>query len=433
MLKKNKPKQKLRIFQGVVPQNNQARFLSEAFNELGYKSDYYTVKDSKFKFDSGKRIFLEGDTTSLPAANFMAEIAPKYDVFHFHARSLLHFKPGHAEKFNFGFPYAMDLLFLRLLGKKIYVHFRGSEIRLEHILRENNPYQWLDEPGKNYLQIPDEKKILWRDFLYEICDGTFATDAEVMESSPQSKIVERVIKPKEYPHIGLGDMEKPLIVHAPTSRNLKGTEHIIKALEKLTDNGYKFDFKLVQNLPHEKAKELYASADIILDQIRVGWYGITALEAMAMGKIAVCYVKEEYDPKHKIPLVSANLDNIYDNVKHILDNKDYYRKIAAKGRKFVEENHAPQIIAKQLIKEYEKPQKTAIDITKIAAFMDYTNKKSVEDALAYQKLISSKNNTAYKQPSQSTGRRIKKLFRDPYRFCVDSKYASVRKMAKVFK
>ena len=81
------------------------------------------------------------------------------------------------------------------------------------------------------------------------------------------------------------DRARPLIVHAPSSRRRKGTEHLIAACE-----GLDADLVLVEGLHHAEAFERYREADIVVDQLNAGWYGVFAIECLALGKPVVTFL-----------------------------------------------------------------------------------------------------------------------------------------------
>ena len=57
--------------------------------------------------------------------------------------------------------------------------------------------------------------------------------------------------------------------------------------------GLDADLELVEGLHHDEAFERYRAADIVVDQLNAGWYGVFAIEAMALGKPVVTYLHEE--------------------------------------------------------------------------------------------------------------------------------------------
>jgi glycosyltransferase involved in cell wall biosynthesis len=84
------------------------------------------------------------------------------------------------------------------------------------------------------------------------------------------------------------------IVHAPTNRGAKGSELIIATMRDLEKTkGGKFEFQLVENVPHAEAMRILSEADVLIDQILIGWYGGIAVELMSMGKPVICRIAEE--------------------------------------------------------------------------------------------------------------------------------------------
>src|SRR5947199_333673 len=79
--------------------------------------------------------------------------------------------------------------------------------------------------------------------------------------------------------------ERPLVLHAPSNRRRKGTDHVIAACEQLP-----VDLEIVEGLPHDEARRHFERADIVVDQLNAGWYGVFALEAMALGKPVLTFL-----------------------------------------------------------------------------------------------------------------------------------------------
>ena len=48
--------------------------------------------------------------------------------------------------------------------------------------------------------------------------------------------------------------------------------------------GLDADLEIVEGLHHDEAFERYRNADIVVDQLHAGWYGLLAIECMALGK-----------------------------------------------------------------------------------------------------------------------------------------------------
>ena len=69
---------------------------------------------------------------------------------------------------------------------------------------------------------------------------------------------------------------------------------------------------LVENVPHAEVRRIYETADLLVDQVLVGWYGGLAVELMALGKPVVAYLRDtglELIPpelKNDLPVISAS-------------------------------------------------------------------------------------------------------------------------------
>ena len=125
-------------------------------------------------------------------------------------------------------------------------------------------------------------------------------------------------------------------------------------MEKLKKEGFDIEFDLVEGLSKEEAKKRYERADIAIDQILIGWYGLFSVEMMSLGKPVVCYVRKDlkkYAPN--LPIVSSDKDTLATNLKILTKDKKLREKLGEEGKKFVFENHDSIKIAKKLIELYK--------------------------------------------------------------------------------
>ena len=76
-----------------------------------------------------------------------------------------------------------------------------------------------------------------------------------------------------------------------------------------------FEFILIEGLSHSEARHLYQTADLLVDQLFVGWYGGLAVECMALGKPVICYIREEdlaflpAQMRQDLPIINATAQN----------------------------------------------------------------------------------------------------------------------------
>ncbi|NMM61969.1 glycosyltransferase family 4 protein [Clostridium sp. P21] len=297
---------------------------------LGYKNDY-TLDVCCFKYIN------EADIETKKIA---AKLIDENNIFHFHFGTTLTLDNS-------------DLKILKSLNKKVIMHHWGSDVRRISIAKKINPYV----ETKNL----DEESIKRNlDFLSKYIDCCIVADWElycyVKDFYKNVAVIPQAIEIEKYDLStkSIKENKKFLIVHAPTNRTVKGTKFIIDAVEKLKLK-YDFKFKLVENFSHEEAKKIYQEADLIIDQLLLGEYGLFTLECMAMGKPVICYISnymKSYYPKD-LPVISANCDEIETKLEFILNNRDMLKNIGFKGRKYVEKYHDHLIVSKRLLDLYK--------------------------------------------------------------------------------
>ena len=78
------------------------------------------------------------------------------------------------------------------------------------------------------------------------------------------------------------------------------------------------ELDIVEGVPHDVARERYARADIVVDQLNAGWHGVFALESMALGKPVVTYLKPDVVERSaagygiRLPVVPATAETLVD-------------------------------------------------------------------------------------------------------------------------
>jgi glycosyltransferase involved in cell wall biosynthesis len=205
-------------------------------------------------------------------------------------------------------------------------------------------------------KFPEKQKRLYIDCVSAIADRVFVTDPEIATYIPEPIIIERAVDLNIWKNIGISLNTCPLVVHAPSSQIVKGTETILSAVSELKKRGLCFEFKLIENLSNHEARKIYEAADIVVDQLRIGWYGVLAVECMALGKPVVSYIRDDLVQvfKNELPLANANLDNIQDVLRELIESFDVRQQISLRARSYVEKVHDADIVAQKLYNEYRE-------------------------------------------------------------------------------
>jgi len=262
----------------------------------------------------------------------------RFDVFHFNFGKTLLRKNR-------------DIAFLKHLGKKLVMEFWGSDVRPDDSLESGNDK---DPAKKRRRKITAKLKRLSR-----YMDVALVADLELKDYvAPFFKRIEFVpqrIELDEFPPCYPDPAKKhPLIVHAPTHRAVKGTEYILEAVARLKSK-YPFDFQLIEGLKHTEAKKLYERADVVVDQLRLGTYGIFAVESMALGKPVITYIRDEVKASYpqSLPILSASKDTVGDVLERLILTGTLRNSVGIASRKYVEEYHDAVKVAARLRSIYE--------------------------------------------------------------------------------
>ena len=172
---------------------------------------------------------------------------------------------------------------------------------------------------------------------------------------PEADVIPPGIDLTPFTPVPPSDSTRPRVVHAPSHRGKKGTEHVLAALE-----GLPVELELVEGLHHDEARRRYEAADIVVDQLNAGWYGLFAIEAMALGKPVITFLHEEAVRRTaeafgvEVPIVSATKDTLRETVSRLAADPAERRRLGAAGRAYVEQVHDIERIADRLLDLYAR-------------------------------------------------------------------------------
>jgi glycosyltransferase involved in cell wall biosynthesis len=149
------------------------------------------------------------------------------------------------------------------------------------------------------------------------------------------------------------ERERPLVVHAPSDLEKKGTRFVIEACEQLP-----VDLDVVHGVPHDEAVERFKRADIVVDQLHYLWHGVFAIESMAYGKPVVTHLdadalrQTEEAFGLKVPIVAATKDDLVEKLRPLVDSFELRKRLGEEGRAYVERVHDLDQVADRFIDIY---------------------------------------------------------------------------------
>jgi glycosyltransferase involved in cell wall biosynthesis len=245
----------------------------------------------------------------------LARLLPRTDVFHFYFGLTL-------------VPRSLQFPLLRLAGTKSVVHYLGSDIR-----------------GKSREQLD------WG----RAAGGQVVGSYDAIRWVPEAEVIPPGIDLAGIDPAPPSDRRRPTIVHAPSSRRRKGTEQVIAACEALDA-----DLEIVEGLPHDEAFERYRQADIVVDQLNAGWYGVFAIECMALGKPVVTFLHDEAVQRTQeafgieVPIVSATAETLQERLRPLVADPAERQRRGAASRTYAERVHDIETVTDRLLDLYAR-------------------------------------------------------------------------------
>lgn len=256
----------------------------------------------------------------------------------------------------------IDLPLLRRAGKAVFVTFQGDDAR-QGDASDFGESSSAEVPAGYYSAESDRNKRRRIARFAASVDGIYALNPDLLHVLPAGT---RFVP---YANVDIRTRERsapagtgtpPLVLHLPTSREVKGTRFLLEAVSRLHAEGVELDFQLVEGVTHDEVERLYRSADLVVDQLLVGWYGGVAVEAMALERPVISYLREEdlallpSDMRAEIPVISAEPATITDVMRELLTTRrGELAEIGRRGGEYVRRWHDPLRIAQELVTDYE--------------------------------------------------------------------------------
>ena len=356
---------KLRILNAPIVILYLPHLITKGLRELGHKADYMTYSTSgvewlmhdkpdfnlHYKFSDGLQV------SKTREIEFFLYAMENYDILHFHSNwglLLPFFELWKATE---------DFSFLHKMGEKIVMSCWGycdnnlgdrispgglSECDVCTVLRpvfcENNDY----------------KKRITNSYKYS---HKLLSNGRACIAYPEVKWLNNAIDCNEWRPYSIDEI--PEKFRLPPTKNIriyhafansakreevKGSAFIKAAVEKLQEEGYPVEFMFFDKVSNKDLRYYQAQADLVVDQLYVGWHGSNGVECMAVGKPVILYVNPEVAKivSQDNPLINASIHNIYDVLKDCVSNMDKMKEIGKATREYALKHHHYEVVVKRL-------------------------------------------------------------------------------------
>ena len=326
-----------RILHAPADVGGHAYGLSRGERALGAASDVAVLTAGPYGYGADIRLDLDG----LPPwrairarAAFVRHALARYDVIHL----------------NFGHPIVAvrrgpailsELPLLKRAGKTVLVTFQGCDVRPQAACACTSPICAAQDPKR----LPNARHMLRH------ADRVYHLNPDLRRWLPGSRFLPyasvdvAAVTPRPLPA-----RDELVVAHGPTNREVKGTAHVVGAVDALRGEGVRVRLDLVEGVPRDAALARFAAADVVVDQLRLGWYGGLSVEAMALGRPVLAAISEEDNPfGAELPIVRTGPDRLRDDLRALLGDRERRERLGRRGRAFAERHHDPRAVARTVL------------------------------------------------------------------------------------
>ncbi|NEW04428.1 glycosyltransferase family 4 protein [Paenibacillus sp. SYP-B3998] len=318
----------MKIFQGPIEMSGQLDHYVKGLSALGHTVEAYASYPCYIP-EGSQVVSIDNDKL----IDVFNSISNKTDVFHF--------------QYGLSFHLQKEFAFAHEHNRVRLMHFWGNEVRSEREAVRLNPY------ARFMNHFMEENSIHERvDAIYPIIPACIVPDFEI--AAYTARIFERIyVLPLAIdlanwiPNFEVSNT--PLIVHDGRDGELKGSEYVDATIERLRQAGINFEYLRLDQESPDEAKGILSRADIVIDQLLCGSYGLASVEAMALGKPVICHIREDVLYRMPgLPITSANPATLFTALHRLINDPNLRNQLGSAGRQFVEAHHSVPVIASHL-------------------------------------------------------------------------------------
>lgn len=308
--------------------------------------------------------------------NFFTMAKDRYKLLHVANDGVLSFYPKYYPEEN-----PPDIIEWKAVGNKIAYTVSGCNSGISQTALRNWSQLDLKTPvcdvcphQQHDMICSDEKNLNWGKKFHQFCDVIFGEGLPALDFINGAQVIREPTTMCLDPMLWHPDLEIPsehivrrnkdevLIYHAvgnyhsrtTNGKNLKGTHIVLETIERLQQEGFNVRLVFETGKRNKELRFLQAQADVVIDQLNIGRYGATSRETMMLGKPTICFLnKHELDPKLKlkslaeVPLISANEETLYQELKKLILDKEARIEIGKKAREYALKWHSADACAER--------------------------------------------------------------------------------------
>lgn len=332
-----------------APRNvsGQASEYAEAIRPFGLSGEVWSYGEPAFGFSADAMI---DQDRLLADPNYRWKLfdhaVRTFDVFHFqYSRSLLNPE-------GVVLPELWDLPLLKSLGKRVVMHFRGSDVRrpTTHLAKEPDSYLARDTANV------DEDRIAARiTICRRYCDAMLVSTPGLLDEVPDAVWLPHVVDVDAWATPQRPEPAVPIVSHIPSARATKGSAIIDPAMRTLQERG-RIEYRSLSGLSRDEVRAALQQTDLLIDSLTIGDHGLVSVEAMAAGAIPVAHIHPDNRVRNPgVPIVEATVDDVTAVVEGLADDPSRRAALRTRCLEFARRRHDRPVVGAQLAELYRQP------------------------------------------------------------------------------
>lgn len=226
----------------------------------------------------------------------------------------------------------------------------GSELRQPDLHMERYEHSYFKSAPEDWVN--RLRDLAARNAVIAAGERTFVTTPDLLLDAPTATWLPLVVELATWrTRRPLLESDIPVVLHAPSRSTppIKGSDTIDRVLNHLSAKGA-VRYLRAEGVPHTRMPALVATADIVIDQILTGSYGVAAIEAMAAGRVVIGNVLPDVRSlmPEPPPIVDATPDDLEAVLASVLGEPDECRRLGYLGREFADRWHDGQAAVRAL-------------------------------------------------------------------------------------
>ncbi len=262
-------------------------------------------------------------------------------------------------------PRLLDIPLLTALGARLVFHFHGCEVRPRAQMLARHALSACSECPVYCVPAKQERLLAQAHRHGALC---LVSTPDLREAVPAAEHLPVAIDLEIWRALAAAAEQAPgfVVLHAPSDPAIKGTPHVVAAVRALMAAHPDVRLELVQGEPAAIARLRYGAATAAVDQLHLGWYGLFAVEAMALAKPVLVFIRPELD-RPELPVVRTTRERLAADLDDLRRDAPRRRELGAAGRAYVEAVHDLPVVSAHLLELYRRRVLAASPSAAVAA------------------------------------------------------------------